>query len=92
MNILDIKMQENDAGAATIRDYLKTLLRTLWQQGEGFSGKRPFGNGGWEFDLYKALVAAKVIDGEIYEEYCDLLECNFHSAAELIFKAIEELN
>jgi hypothetical protein len=30
MNILDIPMQENDAEAATIKDYLKRLLLDLW--------------------------------------------------------------
>lgn len=47
MSILDTPMQENDADAATIRDYLKALLLRLWEQGEGFDGKRPFGNSGW---------------------------------------------
>lgn len=48
INILDILMGENDAGALTVRDYLKALLRRLWLEQEGFSGKRPFGNSGWE--------------------------------------------
>ena len=92
MNILDIEMQENDADAKTIRDYLKTLLRNLWSQGEGFSGKRPFGNSGWEFEIYKALVVAGAVKGEVDKEYGDLIDCNFSKANQLIFKAIEELN
>jgi hypothetical protein len=41
----------------TVRDYLKGLLQNLWIEGEGFSGKRPFGNSGWEYDLYQPLIA-----------------------------------
>lgn len=92
MNTLDIEMQENDAGAKTIREYLKALLIKLWEEGEGFSGKRPFGNSGWEFEIYKALVVAEAVDGEICREYGDLISCDHTSANELIFKAIEELN
>ena len=48
-------MTKNDAKAKTVREYLKMLLERLWEEGEGFSGKRPFGNSGWEYDLYAAL-------------------------------------
>lgn len=44
--ILDIKMQTNDADATTIGNYLVKLLVTLWIEGEGFFVKRPFGNSG----------------------------------------------
>lgn len=46
MNILDIPMEENDANASTIREYLKALLSHLWAEGEGFSGKRNEGKYG----------------------------------------------
>lgn len=59
--VLEIQMPENDAKAATVKDYLKELLNELWREGEGFSGKRPFGNSGWEYDLYAALLRANVI-------------------------------
>lgn len=65
---LDLPMDENDAGAQTIRGYLKALLLQLWQQGEGFGGKRPFGNSGWDHDLYRALVKAGVIKGKLDED------------------------
>jgi len=43
----------SDAGAdLTVRD-----------EGEGFSGKRPFGNSGWEYDIYAALVGAGFLPG-----------------------------
>lgn len=47
--------ERNDAGADSVRDYLVNLLRVLWAQQSGFSGKRPFGNSSWEYDLYEAL-------------------------------------
>lgn len=43
-----IPIQENDAGAKTIGEYLKKLLLTLWDEEDGFSGKRPFGNSSWK--------------------------------------------
>lgn len=66
--VLDTEMQDNDSGASTIRGYLKALLFALWEEGEGFSGKRPFGNSGWDGDLAFPLVRAKIIKGKIYTE------------------------
>ena len=63
--ILALPMQHNDAEAATIGDYLKALLRELWRRGEGFSGKRPFGNSGWEHELYRALIAGGAVNGTL---------------------------
>jgi len=53
--ILNIKMVPNDADAETIRDYLKALLNQLWMEDEGFSGKRPFGNSGWQHEIYNSF-------------------------------------
>ena len=56
---------DSDAGEnLTIRDYLHALLWTLWLQGEGFSGKRPFGNSGWESDIYLPLIKAGYLKGK----------------------------
>lgn len=89
-NILDLPMESNDANAATIRGYLKALLSTLIREGEGFSGKRPFGNSGWNWDLYMPLVKAKLVNGKI--DAAGYLEDVDESAAEkLILEAIESL-
>jgi len=61
--ILDTPMDPNDSGATTIRGYLIALLAEVWEHGEGFSGKRPFGNSGWHWDLHGALVKAGHITG-----------------------------
>ena len=47
-----IPMGKNDIGAKTIGEYFEKLLLTLWDEQEDFSGKRPFGNSGWEYDVY----------------------------------------
>lgn len=88
--ILDVQMGTNDAEAATIRDYLKQLLLTLWEKGERFSGKRPFGNSGWDMDIYAALVKAGVIEGDLDEDGF-VNHCDAKNGDELIFSAIEAL-
>lgn len=57
-------MAPNDAYAATVREYLVALLAAVWDEGEGFDGKRPFGNSGWEGEVLEALDAAGIPDGE----------------------------
>jgi hypothetical protein len=52
----------------TIKQYLKRLLKTLWEEGEQFNGKRPFGNSGWKWDLYIPLIKNGVLEGEIDKE------------------------
>ena len=76
--VLDVEIPENDSGETTVRGYLKALLRTLWEEGEGFSGKRPFGNSGWEFDLTEPLIEGGLATGRA-------------SAEALIARAIEAL-
>ena len=66
MNIANIVIEKSDAGdGITIGDYLKYLLNTVWHEGEGFSGKRPFGNSGWEYELYLPLIKAGIVGGKI---------------------------
>ena len=82
-----IPMQENDAGAKTIGEYLKTLLLTLWVEEEGFSGKRPFGNSGWQYEIYTALISARVVDGKLDEcGYVD--EVDYYTADSIVREII----
>ena len=69
-NVLDCPMDpaKNDAGAATVRGYLAALLAELWREGEGFCGKRPFGNSGWEWEVYTALVREELVPGVIDDD------------------------
>jgi hypothetical protein len=90
MNILDIHLQENDADALTVRDYLKALLARLWEEEEGFSGKRPFGNSGWKSDVNAALVKAGIVTGKLDSEgYVESYDRD--KADELIQAAIQSL-
>lgn len=52
----------------TVRHYLQLLMTTLWNEQEGFSGKRPFGNSGWDYDLYAPLIKAGFIKGTLDED------------------------
>jgi hypothetical protein len=67
--ILKIKFRSDDLSKTlTIEGYLKELLHTLFIEGDGFSGKRPFGNSGWEHDLELALINNKIINGTLDED------------------------
>lgn len=78
-DILDIVI-ETDIGTVTIRYYLQTLLTKLWEEAKGFNGKRPFGNGDWQFKVYEALIQHGVVDGDLdddgFVERIDTLEAD----------------
>lgn len=88
--ILDLPLDVNESGATTVRGYLAELLLTLWREGEGFSGKRPFSNSGWEDDLIIPLVSAGLVRGELgpFREWVDVDE---DAARGLIEAAIKRL-
>lgn len=88
-SVLDLPMRPgNDADASTVREYLTRLLATLWREGEGFSSKRPFGNGGWEYPVYEALVRAGLVAGSLDEDgYVENVE-DADYANDLVSRAI----
>lgn len=74
----------------TIKDYLVKLLEKLWEEDEGFSGKRPFGNSGWQYDLYACLIKNNVLDGKLDEDgYVD--EIDTKKADEIVLEVIKNL-
>lgn len=88
-DILKIKIDCDDVpNAKTIGDYLCALLSEVWIEGESFSGKRPFGNSGWEYDLYKPLIEAGIVDGTSNEYGVDCFD--EEKANKLILKAIKQ--
>jgi hypothetical protein len=89
--LLDLPLGENDAEAATVKDYLKALLAELWREGEGFSGKRPFGNSGWEYELYLPMIKAGLISGKLEEGGYGVEEVDAAAAHQLIQEAIAKL-
>ncbi len=58
-------MGDNDANAVTIGDYFIRLAEQAWVEEEGFSGKRPFGNSGWQHEIYRALITNEAITGDL---------------------------
>lgn len=55
----------DDSDTTTFRELFHDLLFSVLAQGEGFSGKRPYGNSSWQHDLDRALVDMKVVKGKI---------------------------
>lgn len=88
-DILNLKINNYDFyEALTIKGYLEKLLTTLWCEGESFSGKRPFGNSGWEYDLYKPLIEAGIVRGKFdIDGYIE--EIDNKKADGIIFDCIE---
>jgi len=88
--VLGVPMEDDDSGATTIRGYLCALAAAVWSEGEGFSGKRPFGNSGWQWDVYAALAKADLITATFDEDgYID--DADTRKGDELIAAACQAL-
>lgn len=48
----------------TLRDWFTTALTKLYDEDEGFSGKRPFGNSGWTSYLAIPFIKVGLIEGD----------------------------
>lgn len=91
--ILELKFESTDLGKEmSIKDFFKELLTTLFKEGECFSGKRPFGNSGWDYDLCVCLAKNGVIEGKC-SQYGDLEDWDYDSkeADSKILELIKEL-
>lgn len=88
--LLDMPLPENDAAAGTVREYLIALLNELWTERDRFSGKRPFGNSGWEYDLIVPMIRNGIIRGTLDEDgYVEsITDAEEASADRMIFAAI----
>lgn len=91
--ILNLPMGPNDAGDddLTIKGYLKELLLTLWREGEGFNGKRPFGNSGWQLDFHTPLIQAGIIEGEYDEDNESWESKDYYEARCITDEVVERL-
>lgn len=85
---LDVRFDSDAGDNLSVREYLKALLVKLWKDGEGFSGKRPFGNSGWELDLYAPLIRAGAISGLIDDDGC-VDEFDEKQASEFVLALID---
>lgn len=86
--ILDLPMEDNDADAKTIGDYFHHVAFQVWVQGEGFDGKRPFGNSGWRRAVEKAMIKARAIEAS-FDEDGHIKTCDSAAALKLIEKALK---
>lgn len=73
--ILNLRVEDYDL---TIAEFFESCMMALWMEGESFSGKRPFGNSGWEYDIINALAAGdfikskkKIFDGGGFADYTE---------------------
>ncbi len=84
--LLDLPLPDNDAHAATVRDYLVALLLVTWENGP----KRPFGNSDWQYEIYTPMVKAGLIPGELdHEGYLE--DVDTRAADALVVEAIRAL-
>jgi hypothetical protein len=88
--LLDLALPDNDSGAHTVRGYLIALLTELWREEGNFSGKAPFGNSGWQYDLYVPMVKAGMVPGR-FDENDELQDFDYRPADKLIMQAIAAL-
>lgn len=89
--VLGLELGDNDSGEPTVRRYLLRLLGDVWREGEGFNGKRPFGNSSWEYDLYVPMVRAGLVGGRLDSDGC-LDQVDDKAADALIHAAIAALD
>lgn len=62
--VLNLEFYSNDLDETlTIKEFFKRLLLRLWEEQDCFSGKRPFGNSGWYYDIIICLIHNKIIKG-----------------------------
>lgn len=70
----------------TVEEYLRKLLAALWEKEDMFSGKRPFGNSGWKWDIYKPLIEAGLTPGALDEDG-DVKDLD-HQGADALVQAV----
>lgn len=60
----------------TLKQYLVILAKTVWQEAEGFSGKRPWGNSSWQYEVYTAMIKNGFVAGKLDSDgYVEELDC-----------------
>ncbi len=90
MNLLDMEFQ-SELGKITLRKYFLRCMKEFWNDGEGFSGKRPFGNSGWQWDIYRGMIVNKWIEGTLDENgyIKEMSDENKKEAHRMIYNALE---
>ena len=87
----ELRFYSNDLDDnVSIKTYIKEILKVLWLEPDDFNGKRPLGNSGWQFDLYKAMIKKNIIEGEV-DDYGCVDSVNMTDADKLIIDYISIL-
>jgi len=88
---LEIRFDSDAGENLTVREYLHKLLETLWAEGEGFSSKRPFGNSGWELDLFNPLWTAGILPCDVIENDLNPTQAQRREAEAYVYELINEV-
>lgn len=88
--VLDLPLGVNGADAETVRGFLVALTRKVWEEQEGFDGKRPWGYSGWSQAVLAALVRAGWVRGT-FDEDGWLATLDEERAETLMDAALDEL-
>lgn len=80
--ILKLPIRRHDINAAVpLGEFFYELFIKLWIENEAFSAKRPWGNSGWDYDVYATLIKHGVITGQLDEDgYVDKLDEEYAKA------------
>jgi hypothetical protein len=62
MGALELRFDSDIGDDLTVRQWLHKLLTRVWADQESFSGKRPWGNSGWDCDVLVPLAKAGFVD------------------------------
>ena len=89
---LNLRFDSDAGNNLTLRQYFEKLLITLWKEGEGFSGKQPFGNSGWKYDIFSLLSENGFIpNGESKGYDGQFIEINEKEADDFVMELIKEV-
>jgi hypothetical protein len=88
---LETEMLSNPAGAQTVREYLTDLLYELWTETDRFDSQAPWGYRNWKHDLFRPLIDAGLIPGEL-DEQGRLVSVDEGAGDRLVRAAIGELD
>lgn len=70
--VLDLEVSV-DGFEGTIGRFFIELICKVWNEQDCFSGKRPFGNSGWDYPILKAIVKAGFVDGATVDDEGDII-------------------
>ena len=73
----------------TLKSFLKSCLLRFWKEGECFSGKRPLGDSGYDYEIYEALAKDGLIEAD-YDKDGDLVDLDEQAGYEYVKKFIQE--